>query len=506
MKEILLFIFLTFNQKLIFSENSSYDYSSYSATSTNSNLSGETISSTTDGQSAVYITQSGITITDSTITKSGDFSGNTESSEFYGLNAAILIQGGGLAMTGGTISNTAKVSNAIVATNGGTVTISGTTITSTGSSSARGLHATYGGTITANEVTISTSGGSCATLATDRGEGTVTCTKCSLTTGGAGSPLIYSTGAITVTDTTGTAKAAQVVVVEGKNSATIKNSNLKCTANGNNRNDECGVLIYQSMSGDADTGTGKFICESSTLEVLSTSSVYSSAPFFYVTNTEAEIALNNCTINYGSGKFLLADGGSWGTNGTNGGIITMTLKNEKIKGNIVVGSSSGLTLTLINSEIEGTINTDKTAAKLAITLDADSSITLTGNSYYTSLTNSASDNSNIATGSYSWSSYEESEISTSGGTSSHPSGSGSPPCGSGTPTSGSGTPPSGSGTPPGGSGTPSSGSGTPSSGSGSSPSGASGMPSASSARPSSSSSRPSNSSAVPSESSSRPSA
>ena len=149
-----------------------YDYSSYSATSTNVNLSGQSISCTTSGQSAVYITSDGITISNSTITKSGDFLGDTEDSEFYGLNAAILVQGGGLTMIGGNISNSAKVSNALVAKNWGTVTISGTTITSAGSSSARGLHATYEGVITATNVTISSTGGSCATLATDKGEGT----------------------------------------------------------------------------------------------------------------------------------------------------------------------------------------------------------------------------------------------------------------------------------------------------------------------------------------------
>ena len=123
-----------------------------------------------------------------------------------------------------------------------------TTITSTGSSSARGLHATYGGIITATDVTISIIEGSCASLATDRGEGTVSCSDCTLSTGGAGSPLIYSTGEITIISTTGTASAAQAVVVEGKNSATIQSSsNLKCSANGNNRNDDCGILIYQSQ-------------------------------------------------------------------------------------------------------------------------------------------------------------------------------------------------------------------------------------------------------------------
>ena len=338
-------------------------------------------------------------------------------------------------MTGGTITNSAKVSNALVATNDGTVTISGTTITSTGGSSARGLHATYGGKITATDVTISSTGGSCATLATDRGEGTVTCTGCTLSTAGSGSPLIYSTGDITVSSTTGTSSKAQAVVVEGKNSATIQSSSdLKCTGNGNGRDDDCGILIYQSMSGDADTGTSTFTCDSSTIEILSTSSVYSSAPFFYVTNTDANINIKDCTLKFGSGQFMLIDEGDWGTSGSNGGSVTMTLTNQDIEGDIVVGSSSSLTLTLVNSSIKGTINADKTASKLDITLDADSTITLTGNSYYTSLTNSDSDNSNIVSGSYSWTSYDESSsTSTSGSQSS----SGTSPSGS----SSGGTPP-----------------------------------------------------------------
>ena len=60
------------------------------------------------------------------------------------------------------------------------------------------------GTITASDVTISSTGGSCATLDTDRGEGTVKCTGCTLSTAGAGSPLIYSTGTITVSKKIGT--------------------------------------------------------------------------------------------------------------------------------------------------------------------------------------------------------------------------------------------------------------------------------------------------------------
>ena len=317
-------------------------------------------------------------------------------------------------MTGGTITTSDKGANALVATNDGSVTISLTTITSTGSASARRLHATYGGTIKATKVVISSTGGSCATLATDRGEGTVSCTSCTLSKAGSGSPLIYSTGDITVSGTTGTSSAAQAVVVEGKNSANIQNSsNLKCTASPNNKNDQCGVLIYQSMSGNADSGTSSFTCDSSTIEILSSSGYYDSAPMFFVTNTDADIKLTDCTFTYGSGTFINVDEGDWGTSGSNGGTVSLTLTNQDIVGDIIVGSTSSLTLTLVNSSIKGTINGDKTAAKLVIALDSDSTITLTGNSYYTSLSNDDSDNSNIETGSYTFSNYDGTESSSS---------------------------------------------------------------------------------------------
>ena len=317
-------------------------------------------------------------------------------------------------MTGGSITTSARGGNGLVATNGGTVTISGTTIKSTGSASARGLHATYGGVITASDMDISSTGGSCATLATDRGEGTVSCSSCTLSTEGAGSPLIYSTGNITVSDTTGTASAAQAVVVEGKNSATIKDSELKCTASPNNNNDECAVLIYQSMSGDAESGTSSFNCEKSTIEILSTSLYYTEAPIFYITNTDANIDLNDCTFAYGSNEFMVVDEGNWGNSGSNGGSVILTLTNQNIEGDIIVGSSSSLTIKMVNSSIKGTINGDKTASELSIELDSDSTITLTGNSYYTSLTNAKTDGSNIIKGKYSWDTYDESSESSSG--------------------------------------------------------------------------------------------
>ena len=391
----------------------SYDYSSYSCTSINENLSGKTLSSTTSDQSVVYITQSGINIINSNLNKASGDSSKTENSEFYGVNAAVLVNGGGLTMTDGTITTAAKGANAICATNNGKVTITGTTITSTASGSARGLHATFGGKIEANKVNISTKGGSCATLATDRGEGTVSCTECTLSTAGAGSPLIYSTGDITVSKTTGTATGAQAVVIEGKNTATIKeSSNLKCNAMPNRKTvDQCGVMLYQSMSGDAASGTSTFNCDKSTIEIQSSSSVYSSAPMFFITNTQSKINLEECTFKFGSGVFLKAEGTSeWGNSGSNGGVVTLTLTNQDIEGDIIVDSISSLTINLVGSSIKGKINEANTAAKLAINLDSNSKITLTGNSYYTSIVNEKTDGTNLINGTYKWTYTQEKDV------------------------------------------------------------------------------------------------
>ena len=388
--------------------DNSYNYTDYKANVTDENVGSDELTATESDQSVVYITTNNITFTEPNLIKLSGESSNIENSEFYGVNAAVLVQGGEVSITGGTITTKAKGGNAICATNKGKVTISGTKIVSTAVSSGRGLHATYGGQINAVNVDISSTGVSCANLATDRGEGVVTCSGCQLSTTGAGSPLIYSTGQITVNNTKGTATGAQTVVVEGKNTANIfDKSELYCYGTGNRNNiDNCGVMIYQSMSGDAADGTGVLNCVDSTLEILKESEIYTTAPMFFVTNTKAVINLEDCRINYGSNIFLDIKGTTeWGNEGSNGGEVTLNLNNQEIKGDITVDGISSLSIVMKNSKITGTINTSKKAKSLSISLDSKSTITLTGNSYYTSLTNEVSSGENIVKGEYTFSEY-----------------------------------------------------------------------------------------------------
>ena len=492
------------------SSKNSYDYSNYNSQSTNENLSSKILESTTKDESVIYVTNSGISITNSNLTKTSGDSSNIKNSEFYGVNAVVLVQGGELTITGGTIQTSAKGANAVCATNKGNVTISKAKITSTASRSARGLHSTFGGSITASNVEIRTSGGSAAALATDKGEGKVICSECSLSTEGAGSPLIYSTGEISVSKTKGIATGAQMVVVEGKNTANVlENSELKCNGIGNRKNiDACGVMLYQSFSGDVATGKSIFNCKNSQMEILSSSSVYNSAPMFLITNTDSVINLENCNFSFGSDIFLTVKGTSaWGNLGSNGGVVTLNLKNQIIEGNFIVDENSGLTINLINSQIKGTFNNDNKAAHLTITLDKDSSIILTGNSYYTSITNEDSTGKNIEYGNnYNFTKSDEKEInrSSENQSSNPPKGSVNPPKGSGNPPKGSGNPPKGSGNPPNQSGNPPKGSGNPPNQSGNPPKGSGNPPNQSGNPPKGSGNPPNQSGNTPNQSGNPP--
>lgn len=359
--------------------------------SDNQELSNKTLSATSLDEYAIVVNDGGsLNATGLTISKSGD-SSNTENSEFYGLNAAVLVQKESEAtIKNTTIKTSATGANAIFSTGeNATLNVSNTKITTTGDSS-RGLDATYGGTINANKVTITTSGQHCAAVATDRGEGTVTVKNSILNTNGKGSPCVYSTGTISVSDSKGTATNSSCAVIEGKNSITLNNTKL--TSYGVGRVDDgidnCGVMIYQSMSGDASEGTGTFSATDSTLTISKKSKVYETSPMFFITNTDAVINLENTKLNYGSNQLVTVSGndGEWGSQGSNGGNLTLNATNQTLNGNISVDNISTASFILKSSTLTSTINSENNAKKVNLSLDSSSKWIITGDSYVTTLT------------------------------------------------------------------------------------------------------------------------
>ena len=361
----------------------------------------DTYESTKSDESAVLVTNEGnATIKNATINKKKGDTTNTENSDFYGANAGVLVQKNSKATIKKSIIKTsAKGANAVFSTGTNSkVYISDTTIETTGESSSRGLDATYGGYIEADNVTITTEGGSSATLATDRGEGTIIASNSKLETNGSGSPVIYSTGDITINNTEGVANGSQMVVIEGKNCATITNSNLTASGKGNRKDvDQAGVMIYQSMSGDADEGTGTLTVKDSTLTIQENSDYFKTAPMFFITNTNGVINLENTKLNYGSNQLILIQGTEeWGKRDNNGGNGILHATNQSLEGDIILDNLSTLTLNLTNnSNYKGSINNQNKAKEINIKLDKTSTLTLTEDSYITSLENEDESYSNI---------------------------------------------------------------------------------------------------------------
>ena len=340
---------------------------------------------TSDQNSFIGKNKATITIDSSVFDKTGNTT-NDDNSNFHGQNAVVLgIEGSQTSIKDSNITSNSIGSNAVFATGEGSViNVENTNIHTKGDSS-RGLDATYKGTVNGKNLTITTEGAHSATLATDRGEGTITAEAAKLTTSGTGSPVIYSTGNITANNVNGVANKSEIGVVEGKNSITLTNSNVT----GYHDN---GFMLYQSFSGDAESGIARLKAENNTL------TTHGTGAFIYVNNTTAEADLTGNTILMPNTTTLVkaAADSRWGKDGENGGHLTLRASNQELSGNIVADSISTIALDMTNgSSLVGAVNTDNTAKEITMKLSKDSSWTLTGDSYVKSLTNEDTTNSNI---------------------------------------------------------------------------------------------------------------
>ena len=165
--------------------------------------------------------------------------------------------------------------------------------------------------------------------------------------------------------------------------------------------DDTGVMVYQSMSGDAGVGTGNFMAVNSRLSISEVSDKYATSPMFFVTNTDAVIELTNTELNFGSGILLSASGndGEWGRVGENGGDVEFNAKDQTLNGDVITDAISSVALTLENSTLEGCINGEN-KGDVTVILDSASKWTVTGDSYVSVLTNEDKTCANIISNGY----------------------------------------------------------------------------------------------------------
>lgn len=345
-------------------------------------------------------TKEAVKVLQPAVSKTGSSDGGDNCS-FYGVNAAVLVKGGSTTtISGGTITSNGTGANGVFSyggnggRNGGegdgtTVIIEDTKITTTGDGSG-GIMTTGGGMMKARNLTVNTSGRSSAPIRTDRGGGVVTVEGGSYTSNGLGSPVIYSTADVTVTDAMLTSNMSEGVCIEGKNSITLNNCEM--TVSNTRRNGHAqfldAIMIYQSFSGDADSGNSHFTMNGGSL-------TNRKGHLFHVTNTNAIIMLNGVKLTNDDEEGVLlsvcADGWQGASNKA-----TLNASRQLLEGAVLVGSDSELTLTLadgstFNGSVSGSItnaageSVSTETGTVNVIIGDDCTWSLSADSYVTSL-------------------------------------------------------------------------------------------------------------------------
>lgn len=183
----------------------------------------QVVISTVSNQSGIVVTgvNAFVTLFNFIVNKTGD-TRSGDDSNFYGLNAAVVAdQGGILNISNSLVTSNSQGSNGIFSTgNGSKIYVSNVTIY-TYSDFSRGLDATQLVYIQATDVMIISQGAHCVGLANDQDTGTIIATRINIYTSGQGSPVIYCTGNITANQVTGVATGSEAAAVEDANNITL---------------------------------------------------------------------------------------------------------------------------------------------------------------------------------------------------------------------------------------------------------------------------------------------
>ncbi len=318
---------------------------------------GETFPDSTNGTEVALRIGPGVTasLTDCTVTKTaGDLNG--DDSSFYGVNAGLLAYSedastpAELTIHGGTVETEAGGANGVFAYGSATINIEDATVITKGAGGSGGIMVAGGGTLNAKNCTVTTEGGSSAAIRSDRGSGKMVIdggTYISNGSLGTGSPAIYCVADITAANATLSAGNAQAICFEGRNPFHMYNCFLEGNYTASDDDENCNVMVYQSMSGDSEEGTTYCTMVGGVLKANNVSEE-GNAKMFYTTNTYCYISLSDVQMEYAPGMetFLLCACNTnmrgWGVAGANGSECVLYCKDQAVDHNIIYDTWSYL--------------------------------------------------------------------------------------------------------------------------------------------------------------------
>lgn len=302
---------------------------------------GMTYSSDKADENALRVSMAYITAKGDTITKSGDTS-NAESSDLYGMNAALLVTHGGHgAFTDVKISSTGNGATGAYGYSKGTyINLTNAEVSTTGAQAA-GVEVSQRAMMKVEASTVTTTGNQSPAIRISQNGGILLTENSDFTASGANAHGIYTQGDVTITGGTVKAEKTKAAVIKNISSITLDGATLE----GN----ETGALPYNIvMYSDADaigvTGTQQF-------EANHASLVSHKGGMFYVTGTHCRITLKDSTLTQdeASPVFTITgnDGGyGWGDAGANGGHAEVILSHQILNGDILLDTISDINLSI----------------------------------------------------------------------------------------------------------------------------------------------------------------
>ena len=349
------------------------------------------IESTGTDENAVHVTGGKLTLDAAAIVRASEDSTGGDSASFYGVGAAVLVTGGEADVANSIIDTDADGGAGVFAYGDGAAYVRDTEIETKGDTSG-GIHVAGGGTLYAENLDVLTHGESSAAIRSDRGGGTMTVNGGSYMTTGAGSPAVYVTADISVSDAQLTAAGSEALCLEGRNSVRLTNCELSGSMPDLEINDNTWtVILYQSMSGDSEVGEGRF-------EMCGGALKSENGGLFYTTNTDSVFVISGVEIEAAedSEYFLRCTGNAnrrgWGASGSNGANCSFTAIAQAMRGDVVWDSVSNLVLYATEgSELTGAVLDDESCAgsggdgSCDLYIDETSRWAVTGDSAVTNL-------------------------------------------------------------------------------------------------------------------------
>ena len=330
------------------------------------------------------------TVTNSSFSNGGVGSGG-DAASFYGVGSPLFVSDGELYVDDVTIDSTVSGGAGVFAYKDGVAYVQNADISTT-EGSAGGLHVAGGGTLYAWDCNVETQAGmAAAAIRSDRGGGLMVIDGGHYVTNG-GTGAVYVTADISVHDAYLYTGGSEAIAIEGKNTIRLFDCQLEGSMIPSALNDNrvWNIIVYQSMSGDADVGTSEY-------DMIGGQLTTHAGPIVYNTNTSSYITFKDVDILRGDDTTYMlqvtgnASSRTWGRAGANGANCVFSAYDQVLPGDVVYDTISNLDLYLLEgSTLEGAILCDDSLnggnagdGIANVTIDAGSKWVVTGDSVIT---------------------------------------------------------------------------------------------------------------------------